>query len=107
MYWMTLLAGLALFIAPLTLGLATHLVDARMGILLGIVIFSASLWELAEPGRTRHPAAIICLTGLAAIVASFLLGATGHPRMLGAGAALGTIAAVLGAHGLTRGRASK
>ncbi len=106
MYWLTLLAGLGLFLSPFVLGIASHMADVRLGILFGLVIVSASLWEFGEPGRTRWPAVIICLGGLAVVVASFILGALGHTHMLGAGMALGTTAAVLGMRGFVRHRAS-
>ncbi len=104
MYWLTLLVGLGLYLSPLVLGITTHVADMRLGILFGMIIVLASLWEFGDPGRTCWPAAIICLGGLAVVVASFLLGTLGHTRMFGAGLALGATAVALGVRGLTRKR---
>lgn len=97
MFWFTLLVGFGLYLSPLILGIATHVPDVRLGLVLGMTIGTASFWGLFDEQAGRWPAAIICLAGLMTVMTALLLSTDGHTRWLSAALPLGSLAAGLGA----------
>lgn len=96
MYWITAILGLALTIAPFTLGYSDNNGATWTSLIVGVGVIVASVIERLSEGKDRREYWLMALGGVVAIAAPFVLNFAGMAAAfwttIGAGALL-TIAA--------------
>lgn len=81
-HWVTLLAGLGLYILVLVPGLLPHTLDSVVVILAGVTIASISVFGFGSTHVDGRLAILMVGTSLAILVAGILLARQGHNNLL-------------------------
>jgi len=74
MYWLTGILGLALAVAPFLLGYSNHQMAMWTGVILGIVVLAASIFEALDESHAKWEWWIAGIAGLLAVIAPFVFG---------------------------------
>jgi bacteriorhodopsin len=73
MYWVTGILGLALAVAPFLLGYSDHQMAMWTGIILGVVVLAASIFEALDESKAKWEWWVAGIAGLVAVIAPFVL----------------------------------
>ncbi|MEZ4659799.1 MAG: SPW repeat protein [Caldilineaceae bacterium] len=74
MYWLTGVLGLALAVAPFLLGYSDHQMAMWTGIVLGVVVLVASIFEALDDSKAKWEWWVAGVAGLIAVIAPFVFG---------------------------------
>ncbi|MEZ4711038.1 MAG: SPW repeat protein [Caldilineaceae bacterium] len=74
MYWLTGVLGLALAVAPFLLRYSDHQMAMWTGVILGLVVLVASVFEALDESKAKWEWWVAGIAGLIAVLAPFVLG---------------------------------
>lgn len=74
MYWLTGILGFALAVAPFMLGYSDQRMAMWSGVVLGMVVVLASIFEAMDTSKAKWEWWVAGLAGLLAVIAPFVFG---------------------------------
>jgi uncharacterized membrane protein HdeD (DUF308 family) len=76
MYWLTVVLGLAMAVAPFAFGYDTNTFAMWTSIVLGLVVMLASLFEAMDEAKAKWEWWVAGIAGILAVIAPFVFGFT-------------------------------